>query len=57
MLTWIQAWANRGPVTILCTVLWMYPVTALVIDGPNDFSSPPSRVSPLLDSSPAAWLT
>ena len=39
VLTWIQVCANRGPDTILCTVLWMYPVTALVIDGPNDCSS------------------
>ena len=54
VLTWTQAWANRGPVTILCTVLWMYPSTALVIDGPNDFSSPPSRVRPLSCSSVAA---
>ncbi len=56
VLTWIQMRANRGLVTILCTWVWTYPATALASDGPNDFSSPPTRVRPLLFSAAAAWL-
>jgi hypothetical protein len=56
VLTWIQALANRGPVTILCTVLCTYPATALDIAGPNVLSRVPTRGRPLLVSSDAAWL-
>ena len=34
----------------VCTVLWMKPVTALVICGPNVVSSELIRVNPLLFS-------
>src|SRR5690242_4730565 len=46
-LTWTQILAAAGLVMILCTVLWMKPVTALAICGPNVLSSELIRVSPL----------
>ena len=47
VLTWTQSLATLGPEMILCTVLWMKPVTALAICGPNVLSSELIRVSPL----------
>ena len=53
-MTLIHVLANRGPVMILCTWVWMNPATALAIDGPNDLSSTPTRDRPLLVSRAAA---
>ena len=55
-MTRIQVFANRWLVTILCTVLCTYPVTALEIAGANVLSTVPTRGRPLLVSRAAAWL-
>ena len=47
VLTWTQILATAGLAITLCTVLWMKPVTALAICGPNVLSSELIRVSPL----------
>ncbi len=47
VLTCTQILAAAGLAMTLCTVLWMKPVTALAICGPNVLSSELIRVSPL----------
>ena len=47
VLTWTQSLATLGPEMIRCTVLWMKPVTALAICGPNVLSSELIRGRPL----------
>ena len=56
VLTCTQTLAMAWLVTTVCTVLWMKPVTALAICGPNVVSSELIRVSPLLFSCAEAWL-
>ncbi len=56
VLTCTQILAMAWLVMIVCTVLWMKPVTALAICGPNVVSSELIRVSPLLFSCVEAWL-
>ena len=56
VLTCTQTLAMAWLVTTVCTVLWMKPVTALAICGPNVVSSELIRVSPLLFSCATAWL-
>ncbi len=47
VLTWTQILATAGLEMTFCTVLWMKPVTALAICGPNVLSSELIRGSPL----------
>jgi hypothetical protein len=55
-LTRTQALANAWLLTTLLTWVWMNPVTAPAIDGPNAFSALATLDSPLPASALAAWL-
>ena len=57
VLTCTQALAMAWLEMTVCTVLWMKPVTALVICGPNVVSSVLIRGSPLDCSWAVAWST